>query len=138
MSQKTLVFLKPDTFENKIVGEVIAEFEKKFNIVSMKMVKLTKEDAKQFYAVHKEKPFYEDLATYASRGPVVALLLEGEKDFIPQVRKFMGATNPPEADKDTIRGKFGSSLDANVVHGSDSPESAAVEIPFFFPEEVSA
>ncbi|NGX53523.1 MAG: Nucleoside diphosphate kinase [Chlamydiae bacterium] len=134
MSQKTLVFLKPDTFENKIVGEVIAAFEKKFNIVSMKMVKLTKEDAKQFYAVHKEKPFYEDLATYASRGPVVALLLEGENDLIPRVRKFMGATNPPEADKDTIRGKFGSSLDANVVHGSDSPESAETEIPFFFSE----
>ena len=133
MSQKTVVFLKPDTFENKIVGEVVSEFEKKFTIRSMKMMHLSQEQAAQFYSVHHGKPFFDDLTKYVTRGPIVALLLEGE-DIITRVRTFMGQTNPQEADKDTIRGKYGSSLDANVVHGSDSPESAAVEIPFFFPE----
>ena len=95
------------------------------------MLQLTKTQAEAFYIVHKGKPFYDDLTNYVTRGPIVAMLLEGE-NLIPRVREFMGNTNPPDAAKDSIRGKYGSSLDANVVHGSDSPESAAKEIPFFF------
>lgn len=131
--QKTLIFLKPDVYEKNIIGEVISEIEdqKRYKILEMKMVRLNQMQAEDFYKVHREKPFFKDLAKYVCRGPIIAILIEGE-NVIPEMRKLMGATNPIDAEKDTIRGKFGESLDSNVVHGSDSEESAKVEIPFFF------
>lgn len=131
--QRTLIFLKPDVFENKIIGKVIAEIEqhKGFKIVAMRMFNLSKKQAEAFYAVHREKKFFDDLTKYITRGPIVAMVVEGD-DVIPQMRTLMGKTNPSEADKNTLRGKFGASLDSNVIHGSDSLESALIEIPFFF------
>jgi nucleoside-diphosphate kinase len=128
----TLVFLKPDTFETKVVGKVIADFEAKFPIRAIKMMKLNKTQAEEFYAVHKGKPFYDSLTNYIARGPIVAMILEGDDSLIEEVRTFMGNTNPEKAEEGTIRQKYGQSLDANVVHGSDSFESATKEIPFFF------
>jgi nucleoside-diphosphate kinase len=131
--QKTLIFLKPDVYEKNIIGKVISEIEeqKRYKILEMKMVRLNQTQAENFYKVHREKPFFKDLVKYVCRGPIVPILIEGE-DAIKEMRKLMGATNPIDAKKDTIRGKFGESLDANVVHGSDSEESAKIEIPFFF------
>ncbi len=132
-TQRTLIFLKPDVFENKVMGKVISEIEqhKGFKIVAMRMFNLSKKQAEAFYAVHKEKKFFDDLTKYVTRGPILALVVEGV-DVIAQMRTFMGKTNPAEADKNTLRGKFGSSLDSNVIHGSDSEDSALNEIPFFF------
>lgn len=131
--QRTLIFLKPDVFEKKIIGKVINEIEqhKGFHIVAMRMFCLSKKQAEAFYAVHKGKKFFDDLTKYVTRGPIVAIVVEGN-DVIVQMRNLMGKTNPVEADKNTLRGKFGSSLDANVIHGSDSEASAEIEIPFFF------
>lgn len=131
--QRTLIFLKPDVFETKAIGKVINEIEqhKGFTIVAMRMFKLSKKKAEAFYAVHKGKKFFDDLTKYVTRGPIIAVVVEGN-DVIVQMRTLMGKTNPQEADKNTIRGKFGSSLDSNVIHGSDSEASANDEIPFFF------
>jgi nucleoside-diphosphate kinase len=133
MLQNTLVLLKPDTYEKKIMGNVIADFEKEFKIISLKMVKLKKDQAEEFYAVHKGKDFLAGLQDYVCRGPIVAMLLEGD-DVIAKVRAFIGNTNPAKAEKDSIRGKYGESFDSNVVHASDSQDSANTEIPFFFPK----
>lgn len=130
--ERSVVFLKPDVLEKNIIGKVIAEIEhNNIRIVGMKMLSLNKNQAEQFYAVHKGKPFFESLVTYVTRGPIVAMVLEGD-GIIAKARQVMGATNPTQADKATLRGMFGESLDANVIHGSDSPEAAATEIPFFF------
>lgn len=135
--EKTLIFLKPDVYEKRIIGKVISEIEnqKKYDILDMKMVKLTKQQAEEFYSVHRGKPFFKDLTKYVCRGPIIAILLEG-KDAISNIRKFMGNTDPLKADKNSLRGKFGESLDSNVLHGSDSEESAKREIAFFFTEVI--
>ena len=131
--EKTLIFLKPDVFEKKIIGKVIGDIENegKFTILRMEMVNMTKERAKEFYSVHKSKPFYDGLINYVTRGPIVSMLIEGE-NVIPEMRKFMGDTDPRKAEKDTLRGKYGEDLDNNVLHGSDSEESFQKEVKFFF------
>jgi nucleoside-diphosphate kinase len=130
--QRTLSIVKPDGVQKNLIGEVISRFEKKgLRIKALKMLHVTKEQAKKFYIVHKEKPFYDDLTNFLSEGPIVVMVIEGE-DAIAKVRETMGATNPKEAAPGTIRADFATDIERNIVHGSDSPESAAYEIPFFF------
>ena len=132
--ERTLSLIKPDAVSRNLIGEVIRRFEEKgLRVVALKRVRLTKAQAQAFYAVHRERPFFESLTTFMSSGPIVALVLEGE-GAIRRVREIMGATDPQKADPGTIRADFGTSIEANAVHGSDSPESAAFEIPFFFNE----
>ncbi len=133
--QQTLSIIKPDAVGKNNIGDIIARLEKKgLNIVAAKMLHLSKEQAEQFYAVHKERPFYGELVQFMTTGPVLAMVLEGE-DAILQNREIMGATNPSEAAPGTIRADFASSIEENAVHGSDSPETAGFEIPFFFTQE---
>ncbi len=130
--EKTLLIIKPDGVKQNIIGEIVSRFEKKgLRIVAIKKVWLTKAQAKSFYIVHKEKPFYEPLSDFMSEGPVVPVVIEGA-GVIAKVREIMGATNPANAAAGTIRKDFAESVERNIVHGSDSPESAAYEIPFFF------
>ncbi len=130
--EKTLSIIKPDGVKKKLIGEVIKRFEQNnLRIVALKMLILTKEEAKSFYFVHKDKTFYESLTNFMSEGPIVVLVVEG-KNAISVVRKLMGATNPTDASLGTIRADFGSDVEHNIVHGSDSKESALFEIPFFF------
>ncbi len=130
--EKTLSIIKPDGVKKKLIGEVIKRFEQNnLRIVALKMLTLTKEEAKSFYFVHKDKTFYESLTNFMSEGPIVVLVVEG-KNAISVVRKLMGATNPTDASLGTIRADFGSDVEHNIVHGSDSKESALFEIPFFF------
>ncbi len=132
--ERTLSMIKPDGVSRNIIGEVLSFFEKGgLKIVAMKMLRLTKQQAEEFYIVHKGKPFYDELTDYMSSGPIIALVLEGE-DAIAKCRKIMGATDPAEAEEGTIRKTFALSKGENTVHGSDSPESAAREIAFFFSE----
>ncbi|NIU87988.1 MAG: nucleoside-diphosphate kinase [Nitrosopumilaceae archaeon] len=130
--EKTLSIVKPDGVEKNVIGEVIKRFEGVgMKVIGLKMVKLSKEQAEGFYAVHKERPFFDSLTDFMSSGPCVLMALEGE-NAIATVRKTMGATNPAEADKGTIRKDFASDIEHNIVHGSDSPESADYEIGYFF------
>ena len=130
--ERTLSIIKPDAVSKNIVGEVITRFEKKgFRIAALKMLRLSKEEAKGFYMVHKERPFYESLTSFMSQGPVVVMVVEGE-NVITKVREIMGATNPKDAVPGTLRADFASDIEHNIVHGSDSKESASYEIPFFF------
>lgn len=130
--ERTLSIIKPDGVKKNLIGEVIGRFEKKgLRIAALKKLILSKEEAKAFYIVHKERPFYESLTDFMSEGPIVVMVIEGEK-AISKVREIMGATNPKEALPGTIRADFATDIERNVVHGSDSPESAAYEIPFFF------
>ncbi len=132
--ERTLSMIKPDGVSRHIIGEVLSFFEKGgLKIVAMKMLRLTKEQAQEFYIVHKDKPFYDELTDYMSSGPIIALVLEGE-NAISRCREIMGATDPAEAAEGTIRKTFALSKGENTVHGSDSPESAAREIAFFFSE----
>ena len=131
MQQQTLLIMKPDVYEKKIMGQVLEEIEKKFNITRLKMLRFSRRDAERFYGEHQGKPFFDDLINYITRNRIVAILLEGE-DIINKVREFIGSTNPTEAEEGTLRQKFGTSLDNNVVHASDSLASAKTEIPFFF------
>ena len=132
MSEKTLAIIKPDAVKKRVIGRIIQRIEDEgFNILGLKMVKLSQEEAKKFYAVHKDKPFYDSLTEFMSSGPIVVLLLEGE-EAIKHWREVMGATNPAEARPGTLRREFGFSLERNAVHGSDSPQTAEVEIKFFF------
>ena len=129
---KTLTIVKPDGVHQRVVGEIISRFEAEgFRIVAMKMVHLTRKQAEGFYAVHQDKPFYSSLTKFMSSGPCVPMVLEGE-DVIRRLRDVMGATDPAKAADGTIRRTFASSVERNVVHGSDSPESAATEIAYFF------
>lgn len=136
-TQQTLSIIKPDAVRDNHIGEIIARFEKAgLKVVAAKMTRLTTEQAKEFYAIHAKRPFFNDLVTYISSGPIVALALQGE-DAIALNRKLMGATNPKEAAKGTIRADFAQSIEENAVHGSDSPETAKREIAFFFkPEDI--
>ena len=132
MSEKTLAIIKPDAVKKRVIGRIIQRIEDEgFNILGLKMVQLTLEEAKKFYAVHKDKPFYDSLTEFMSSGPIVVLLLEGE-EAIKHWREVMGATNPAEARPGTLRREFGFSIERNAVHGSDSPQTAETEIKFFF------
>ncbi|MEL6964162.1 MAG: nucleoside-diphosphate kinase [Pseudomonadota bacterium] len=130
--QRTLSIIKPDATRRNLTGEINARFEKAgLRIVAQRRIQLSRAQAEAFYAVHKERPFYNDLCSFMTSGPVVVQALEGE-DAIAQNRKVMGATNPAEAEAGTIRKDFAESIEANSVHGSDAPETAAQEIAFFF------
>ncbi|MAJ30196.1 MAG: nucleoside-diphosphate kinase [Gammaproteobacteria bacterium] len=130
--ERTLSIIKPDGVEKNIIGKIYSRFEKAgLRIVEAKMLHLSQEQAEGFYAVHKERPFFNDLVDYMTSGPVMVQVLEGQ-DAINLNRKLMGATNPEEADEGTIRKDFADSIERNTVHGSDGPETAAVEIEYFF------
>ena len=130
--EQTLSIIKPDGVKRAIIGEIIKRFEGAgLKVVKARMAKLSEEDAQGFYAEHAERPFFADLVSFMSSGPVMLMVLEGE-DAIALNRKIMGATNPAEAEPGTIRADFAESIDANTVHGSDSPESARREIAYFF------
>ena len=130
--EQTLSIIKPDGVEKNLIGEIYRRFEKAgLHIVAARMTHLTKKQAEGFYAVHKERPFFHDLVSYMTSGPVMVQVLEGES-AINKNREIMGATNPADADAGTIRKDFAASIEENVVHGSDGPETAAQEIAFFF------
>jgi nucleoside-diphosphate kinase len=132
--ERTLSIVKPDGVAKNLIGEVYRRFEKAgLKIVAAKMMKLRQDQAEGFYAVHKARPFYADLVRYMSSGPVVVQVLEGE-NAIKANRDIMGATNPKQAAPGTIRADFAASIEENVVHGSDGPETAKNEIAFFFSE----
>ncbi len=129
---RTLAIIKPDVVERNITGKIMEKIESTgFTITGMKKIRLAKTGAEGFYYVHRERPFFSDLCTYMSRGPIIVLVLEKE-NAIPEWRRLMGATNPAAAEPGTIRKEFGLSIEENCVHGSDSPDSAAYEIPYFF------
>lgn len=130
--EQTLSIIKPDAVGQNAIGNILARFEGNgLRIKAMKMVHLTREQAQAFYAVHADKPFYDDLVAFMISGPVVVSILEGE-NAIAKNRELMGATNPQEAEAGTIRADYAETIDANAVHGSDSPETAATETAFFF------
>jgi nucleoside-diphosphate kinase len=130
--ERTFAIIKPDAVERKIAGKVLERIESAgFTIVGMKKIHLTKKQAEGFYYVHAERPFFNDLCAFMSRSPVIVLALERE-NAIAKWREVMGATNPANAEPGTIRKDLGVSIEENSVHGSDSPESAAFEIPYFF------
>jgi nucleoside-diphosphate kinase len=132
--ERTLSIIKPDGVEKNLIGEIYSRFEKAgLQIVASRMMHLTREQAEGFYEVHRERPFYNDLVGYMMSGPVVVQVLEGE-GAIAKNREIMGATNPADAAPGTIRADFAASIEENVVHGSDGPDTASVEIGFFFPE----
>ncbi|WP_456378068.1 nucleoside-diphosphate kinase [Thiolapillus sp.] len=131
-TERTISIIKPDAVAKNVIGEIYARFEKGgLKIIAAKMLHLSREQAEGFYAVHKERPFFADLVDFMTSGPVMVQCLEGE-DAIAKNREIMGATNPAEAAPGTIRADFASTIDENAVHGSDSPETAATEIAFFF------
>ncbi|MCX8161337.1 MAG: nucleoside-diphosphate kinase [Candidatus Saccharicenans sp.] len=132
MTEKTLAIIKPDAVRKRVVGKIIQRIEDEgFDILGLKMLRLSKEEAKKFYYVHKDKPFYESLTDFMSSGPVVVLLLEKE-NAIKHWREVMGATDPAQARPGTLRRQYGFSVERNAVHGSDGPETAEYEIGFFF------
>ena len=135
--ERTFSIIKPDATERNIIGGIIAMLEGAgLKVIAQKKIRMTKEQAEEFYAVHKERPFFNDLVKYMCSGPVVAQVLEG-KDAVALNRKVMGATNPKEAADGTIRKAYGLNIEENSVHGSDSKENAELEIKFFFkPEEI--
>ena len=133
--EQTFSIIKPDAVAKNVIGEIVSRFEKNgLQVVASKMLQLSKEQAEGFYAVHKERPFYNDLVSFMISGPVVVQVLEGE-NAISKNRELMGATNPADADPGTIRADFATTVDENAVHGSDAPETAAEEIKFFFGED---
>lgn len=130
--ERTFAIIKPDAVERNITGKILGKIEEAgFAVVGMKKIHLTKKQAEGFYYVHKERPFFNDLCTFMSRSPVVVLVLERENAIV-KWREVMGATNPANAEPGTIRKEFGLGIEENSAHGSDSPESAAFEIPYFF------
>ena len=136
--EQTLSIVKPDAVAKNVIGEIYSRFEKAgLRIVAARMLHLTRQQAEGFYAVHKERPFYNDLVAFMTSGPVIVQVLEGE-DAIVQNREIMGATNPAEADQGTIRADFATNVEENAVHGSDAPETARDEIAFFFPDSICA
>ena len=133
--EQTLSIIKPDGVQKNLIGEIYNRFEKAgLEIVAARMMHLSPEQAQGFYAVHKERPFYNDLVSYMTSGPVIVQVLQGE-NAIAVNREIMGATNPAEADAGTIRADFAESIEENIVHGSDGADTAAVEITFFFGDE---
>ncbi len=133
--ERTFSIIKPDAVAKNVIGEIVSRFEKNgLRIVAAKMLQLTKEQAEGFYAVHKERPFFNDLVSFMISGPVVVQVLEGENAVLKN-RELMGATNPAEAAQGTIRADFAESIDENAVHGSDAQETAKEEIAYFFSED---
>jgi len=133
--EQTLSIIKPDGVQKNLIGEIYSRFEKAgLQIIASRMLHLSKEQAEGFYAVHSERPFYNDLVSYMRSGPVVVQVLEGES-AIDKNREIMGATNPADAAAGTIRKDFAASIEENVVHGSDGPDTAAQEIAFFFGDD---
>jgi nucleoside-diphosphate kinase len=131
-NQRTLSLVKPDGLEKAAIGKLIARFEGRgLKPVALKLVRLTEAQAEGFYAVHRERPFFKSLVKFMTRGPIVAMVLEGE-DAVQKNRDIMGATDPAKAAADTIRKDFATDVEQNTVHGSDSAENAAVEIAYFF------
>lgn len=132
--ERTLAIVKPDAVARGRIGEIVRRFEEAgLRVCGLKMVRLNKQEAEQFYHVHRARPFFESLTVFMSSGPSVVMVLQGER-AIPTVRAIMGATDPAQASPGTIRRDFGTSIEHNAVHGSDSPESAAFEVPYFFAE----
>jgi len=130
--ERTLAIIKPDGVERGLIGEVILRLEKNdLKFVAMKMLHMTKVQAQGFYAVHRQRPFFEDLTNFMSSGPCIVMILEGE-NVIARYRELMGATNFKEAAEGTIRREFATDIEKNIVHGSDAPETAAFEIGYFF------
>jgi len=130
--EQTLSILKPDAVAANHIGTIISRFEKQgLKIVAAKMVRLSTEQAKSFYAVHSHRPFFQELVSFMTEGPVLVMVLQGE-NAVERNRTLMGSTNPKEAEAGTIRADFAKSIDRNAVHGSDSPENAKIEISFFF------
>lgn len=133
--EQTLSIIKPDGVEKNLIGEIYSRFEKAgLEVVAARMMHLSKEQAEGFYAVHKERPFFNDLVSYMTSGPVMVQALRGE-GAVAKNREIMGATNPADADAGTIRREFAASIEENVVHGSDAADTAAVEIQFFFGDD---
>ncbi len=131
--ERTLSIIKPDAVAKNVIGQIYARFEAAgLKVVAAKMAHLSKREAEAFYAVHKSRPFFNDLVQFMTSGPVMIQVLEGE-GAIAKNRELMGATDPKKAAKGTIRADFADSIDANAVHGSDAPETAAAEVAFFFP-----
>jgi nucleoside-diphosphate kinase len=132
-AERTLSIIKPDAVAKNVIGEIYSRFEQAgLKVVAARMMQLSRAQAEGFYAVHKERPFFKDLVEFMISGPVMVQALEGE-GAIQKNRDLMGATDPKKAAKGTIRADFADSIDANAVHGSDSPENAAIEIAYFFP-----
>lgn len=132
--ERTFAMVKPDGVQRGLAGEIVSRFEKKgIKIAALKLMQITPALAAKHYAEHKERPFFADLVNFITSGPVVAMVLEGE-NVIAMVRTMMGATNPKDSAPGTIRGDFGMTIDKNVIHGSDSPDSAVREIGIFFAE----
>ncbi len=135
-SEQTLSIIKPDGVQKNLIGEIYSRFEKAdLQIVAARMLHLTTEQAQGFYAVHRERPFFDDLVSYMTSGPVMVQVLEGD-DAIAKNRAIMGATNPADAEPGTIRADYAESIEENIVHGSDGPDTAATEIAFFFADGV--
>ena len=133
--ERTFSIIKPDATKRNITGKIIAKFEDAgLRVVAQRRIHLSREQAESFYGVHRERPFFNDLVAFMTSGPVVVQVLEGE-DAIARNREIMGATNPADAADGTIRKEFAESIEANSVHGSDAPETAAEEIAFFFKED---
>ncbi|MBB5406487.1 MULTISPECIES: nucleoside-diphosphate kinase [unclassified Paraburkholderia] len=132
--ERTLSIIKPDAVAKNVIGQIYTRFENAgLKIVASRMVHLSRADAEKFYAVHAARPFFKDLVEFMISGPVVVQALEGENAILKH-RDLMGATDPKKAEKGSIRADFADSIDANAVHGSDAPETAAIEIAFFFPQ----
>jgi nucleoside-diphosphate kinase len=133
-AERTLSIIKPDAVAKNVIGEIYSRFESNgLKIIAARMLQLSQADAEGFYAVHRNRPFFNDLVKFMISGPVMIQVLEGE-DAIRKNRELMGATDPKKAEKGTIRADFADSIDANAVHGSDAVETAAVEIAYYFPE----
>ncbi len=134
MAERTLILVKPDAFARNLTGEIISRFERKgLKLAALKLETLTRETAQRHYAEHDGKPFFGELVEFITSGPLVAMVLEGDS-AVEAARQLIGATNPLQSAPGSIRGDFATSIGANMVHGSDSPESAAREVGIFFPE----
>lgn len=134
MKERTLSIIKPDAVQKNVLGEILGRFERAgLKILATKMIQLSKVEAQGFYAIHKERPFFDSLTTFMSSGPILVSVLEGQ-DAIQTNRRLMGATNPAEADLGTIRKDFATDIEKNAVHGSDGPDTARQEIAYFFGE----
>ncbi len=132
--EQTLSIIKPDGVQKNLIGEIVGRFEKAgLEVLAARMIRLSREQAEEFYAVHEERPFFNDLVSYMTSGPVMVQALQGES-AIDANRQIMGATNPADADPGTIRADFAASIEENIVHGSDGPDTALQEIAFFFGE----
>ncbi len=134
MGERTLAIIKPDAVQKQVIGEIIRRYEGAgLQPIEMKMVTLSKKEAEEFYAVHRERPFFDSLTSFMARGSIVVLVLEGE-EAVRRYRDLMGATDPAKAESGTIRAVHGTSIEENAVHGSDSSETSKFEVGYFFPK----